>query len=195
MPEELSPIQGELLLTMAREAIAQKLSIDWPDSGSNLSNPVERDFLTRKQGVFVTLHKKGQLRGCIGTIEPVSDIGTAVCDNARFAAFRDSRFDSLQHQEFDAIDIEVSVLSVPEPLDYDSPEQLVTRLTPYRDGVVLKKGFRKATFLPQVWEQLPSVSQFLSQLCLKAGLAGNAWETQVLEVSVYRVQSFGELPS
>ena len=199
MPEELSQHQGDLLLVMAREAIAKKLPLptEWSGSGDRPNRPwqVDTEFLTRKQGVFVTLHKKGRLRGCIGTIEPVSAIGEAVCDNARFAAFQDSRFTPLTSEEFDRIDIEVSILSVPEPMAFRTPEELVAALTPFRDGVVLKKGGQRATFLPQVWEQLPTAQQFLSQLCLKAGLSETAWREDDLEVSVYRVQSFGELSS
>lgn len=193
MPEDVSQVQGQLLLAMARGAIAEKLPVEW--SGPETDRKLDKGFLALKRGVFVTLHKKGRLRGCIGTIEPVSSIGEAVCENARYAAFKDSRFSPLKPEEFCDIDIEISLLSLPEPLAFSSTEDLTAALVPHRDGVVLKKGTRRATFLPQVWEQLPTAPEFLTQLSLKAGLTGQAWKDDGLEILVYRVQSFGELSS
>lgn len=190
MGEKITLEQGQFIAAMARAAIAEDLSLPVP--GPEWPQSFDRAVLQEKKGVFATLHKNGRLRGCIGTIEPVSILKEAVCENARAAAFRDSRFAPLTAEEFPEIDIEVSVLTTPRPLDYEGPSDLISRLVPGKDGVVLKKGFRKATFLPQVWEQLPTAREFLSQLCMKAGLAADAWEITPLEISTYRVQCFRE---
>jgi len=88
--------------------------------------------------------------------------------------------------------IEVSVLTAPQPLDFDGPEDLIRKLRPHIDGVIIEHGWNRATFLPQVWEQLPSPEEFLSHLCYKAGLPGNAWRWPDLEVSIYQVEEFAE---
>ena len=108
------------------------------------------------------------------------------------AAFRDPRFRPLQPDEVAQVKIEVSVLTEPIPLRYKGKEDLLSQLKPGVDGLIIKKGYHQATFLPQVWEQLPQKEAFLSQLCLKAGLDGDAWEKGDLEVSVYQVQAFEE---
>ncbi len=193
MPDRtISDNQGNALIAIAREAIAKDLGLSGTLSPADTDGMGNRDYLCEKRGLFVTLHKKGQLRGCIGNIEPVSSIREALPENARAAAFKDSRFSPLTKEEFREIEIEISLLSAPVPLEYDGPDELTRLLVPYRDGVVLKKGYQRATFLPQVWEQLPDVGQFLSHLCMKAGLLSNAWQTEALDISVYRVQSFEE---
>jgi len=195
MPDRISDNQGKGLLTLARRAIAQELGIfaaHGQQAGSGAAGPGDRSILKEKRGLFVTLYKQGQLRGCIGSIEPVASIGKALDENARAAAFRDSRFSPLQQEEFHEIDIEISLLSPPMVLGYETPADLVRLLVPHRDGVVLKKGGRRATFLPQVWEQLPTPEPFLSHLCMKAGLSSDAWQTGPLDIFVYRVQSFEE---
>jgi AmmeMemoRadiSam system protein A len=123
----------------------------------------------------VTLTKAGELRGCIGYIEGVKPLYQAVIDNAANAALRDPRFPAVGPEELDDIRVEVSVLSRPEPLSYDDPDELLGRLVPGRDGIILRKGMCQATFLPQVWKQLPDKKQFLRRLALKAGLAGDGW--------------------
>ena len=195
MPDRISDNQGQGLIAQARNAIAQELGLIASNGAQDYTRrggAVDYDLLHEKRGLFVTLHKLGQLRGCIGTIEPVSCLGEALAENARAAAFRDSRFPPLTEEEFHEIDIEISLLSPPQRLEYDGPDDLARVIIPGRDGVVLKKGFQRATFLPQVWEQLPTVEAFLSHLCMKAGLSKGAWQTDPLEISVYRVQSFEE---
>ena len=112
--------------------------------------------------------------------------------NALNAAFHDPRFAPLSEQEFDRVRIEVSVLTAPRPLAFADGEDLVRKLRPKLDGVIVRKGYTSATFLPQVWEQLPRAEDFLSHLCLKAGLARDAWKHPGLEVSAYQVQYFEE---
>ena len=115
-----------------------------------------------------------------------------VRDNARNAAFHDPRFSPLGKRELDALQIEVSVLSEPVPLAYTDADDLLARLRPGIDGVIIKKGSASATFLPQVWEQLPQPEPFLSHLCAKAGLPAEQWRKGDLKVRVYQVQYFEE---
>lgn len=180
--------QGQILLRMARQSIGEKLGI--------ASGPREEEgdmaFLDNKQGLFVTLHKQGALRGCIGSIEPIKPLRQGICENALFAAFNDNRFPPLDPEEFYEVDIEVSLLSIPEPLGFTTPDELVAGLKPGIHGVIIKHGGSGATFLPQVWEQLPGCEQFLGQLCLKAGLCSTAWKDEALTVHTYEVLSFAE---
>ncbi|MDD9304334.1 MAG: AmmeMemoRadiSam system protein A [Desulfobacter sp.] len=189
MTGQLCQGEGRLLLKMARASIGEKLGIqscDPKDGDQDLG------FLKEKRGLFVTLHKKGHLRGCIGTIEPVKPLGSGICENAVCAAFKDYRFPPLTEDEFSCMDIEISLLSIPEMLEYKSPEDLVQRLVPGRDGVIVEKAGCRATFLPQVWEHLPLCDAFLSQLCTKAGLGADAWQKEDLTIYTYGVQSFAE---
>jgi len=174
---------------MARETIGEKLGI----AGTRRRDD-DTAFLNNKQGLFVTLHKQGALRGCIGSIEPVKPLGESICNNALFAAFSDTRFSPLTVEEFHEVDIEVSLLSVPQPLEFTTPEELVAQLKPGIHGVILKKGGAGATFLPQVWEQLPGCEDFLGRLCMKAGLSSTAWKKERLAVHTYEVQCFAEVP-
>lgn len=186
MEHEITAKQGRLLLKLARYEIGSRLGYDLPEPVLEASIPKE------KKGAFVTLKLDGKLRGCIGTIEPISPLEECVRRNSVAAAFSDSRFEPLTAGEFDDLSLSVSVLSSPRPLDYDGPQELREALRPHIDGVILKLGSRSATFLPQVWEQLPSVEQFLSQLCLKAGLAGETWKRERVDISTYQVQHFSE---
>ena len=180
--------QGRMLLKMARAGIAEELGVSVDTAQIDL----EASFLEIKMGLFVTLHKNGTLRGCIGIIEPDGPLKTRVPEIARLAAFKDSRFAPLARDEFDQVDLEISLLSPPEKLEYGTAKELLQRLVPFKDGVIIKKASRRAIFLPQVWDQLPDVKSFLSQLCLKAGLDADEWEDGSLTVHTYRVHSFSE---
>lgn len=183
--------EGLALLRLARASIAGKFRKHDVDV-KPIPHGISQGVLDRKQGVFVTLHQQGKLRGCIGNIEPVKTLGAGVRENALHAAFQDSRFSPLTQDELDAVDIEISILTVPVKMAYKTPQELVSKLVPGVDGVILEKNHHRATFLPQVWEQLPTPQAFLSQLCIKAGLAGHAWEKGDLTIHTYQVQSFGE---
>ena len=150
------------------------------------------DNLLEKKGCFVTLTLGGQLRGCIGNIFPELPLAKAVVQNARSAALEDTRFSPVTPEELDKIAIEVSILSVPSLLNFTSPEELLRKLESHRDGVVLSIGKRRATFLPQVWEQLPDATEFLSHLAVKAGLTGAAWRDPETQIMTYRVEAFQE---
>ena len=149
--------------------------------------------ILREQGAsFVTLTKRGQLRGCIGTLKPYRLLVEDVCEHAVDAATQDYRFPAVTPDELADISIEVSLLTKPEPLDYTDPDDLLARLRPGIDGVVLKDGFRRATFLPQVWEKITSPSEFLGHLCTKMGAPADMWRHKKLKVLVYQVEEFHE---
>jgi hypothetical protein len=143
---------------------------------------------------FVTLTKAGELRGCIGHLRAVEPLYRAVMDNARSAALRDTRFLPVKPEELGDLSIEISVLTEPRPLSFRSPEELLARLRPREDGVILSIGGRTATFLPQVWEQIPDKREFLAHLARKAGCGPSDWQSPGADVSVsvYRVEAFHE---
>ncbi|HKJ99166.1 MAG TPA: AmmeMemoRadiSam system protein A [Desulfotignum sp.] len=182
---------GNLLLALARYSIAQKLGVTENVPAPDLSE-IPDTLLNEKRGVFVTLHKNGQLRGCIGNIAPEKSVLEGVKENAVSAAFKDTRFAVLTKEELAHIDIEVSLLTPPEKMQFSQTREMLDQLTPFEDGVIVEKDHRRATFLPQVWEQLPDREAFLSQLCLKAGCDPDAWQTGDLNVYTYQVQSFAE---
>ncbi len=148
--------------------------------------------LTEPKGCFVTLTEHGQLRGCIGHILPQAPLYQAVLDTARSAALHDTRFLPVRPEEIKDLEIEVSVLTVPQPLTFSSWQDLLSKLQPHRDGVILKIGLRMATYLPQVWEQIPDKEAFMTSLAQKAGCQGDAWKTQPAEVLIYHVEAFKE---
>ena len=176
------------LLRLARSVIEGKLRDGQsPPPPSDLS-----PALSEKRGCFVTLHAGNALRGCIGTIEPVKPLVEAVVENAMNAAFRDPRFPPLRENEVSQIELEISVLTVPEPLSFSDGEALLSLLKPGVHGVILEKGWQRSTFLPQVWEQLPDPQQFLSHLCRKAGLGGDCWQKSDITVKTYEAFYFSE---
>jgi AmmeMemoRadiSam system protein A len=111
------------------------------------------------------------------------------------AALRDQRFEPVQPAELAGLNIEISILSAPQPLAYAGPDDLLRRLRPGVDGVVLSDGRRRATFLPQVWSRLPQPEQFLSRLCEKLGTRPDAWRAGRLHVAVYQVIEFADHPA
>ena len=147
---------------------------------------------TEAKGCFVTLTKRGELRGCIGYILPQGPLYRAVVENARNAALRDPRFPAVSPGEVDQLEIEISVLTEPLPLFFSSPEDLLRKLQPGADGVVLQIGGRGATYLPQVWEQIPDKVEFLNNLAEKAGCDPSAWREPGASVLIYHVESFKE---
>ncbi|MBF0142782.1 MAG: AmmeMemoRadiSam system protein B [Magnetococcales bacterium] len=151
----------------------------------------ERPGLSRQGACFVTLTQGGALRGCIGTLVAHRPLAVDLLGNAVSAAVRDPRFPPLTADDLAGVQIEVSLLSEPVPLPHDSPEELLRALKPGIHGVILARGGRRATFLPQVWEQLPDPRLFLEHLCRKAGLPDDAWR-QGVEVSVYTVEKSKE---
>jgi AmmeMemoRadiSam system protein A len=183
-----SPETRRTLLRLARAALEQAVR-----QGKHLDPPADMPAgLREKKGSFVTLTKHGQLRGCIGNIYPDLPLVEAVSTNAYRAALNDPRFLPVTSEELSTISVEVSVLSVPHPLAFGSPTELLSKLRPHTDGVVLKVGLRRATFLPQVWEKLPTPSEFLDHLAAKAGLSPQAWREPGTEILIYHVDAFTE---
>lgn len=185
--ERLTEEEGKLLLRIARETIRTRLFGGKVDMPHDLPQS-----LKEKKGTFVTLTIEGRLRGCIGHILPTEPLVEGVVENAINAAFRDPRFPPLSKEEFERIRIEVSVLTTPKKLAYKDYKDLLKALRPNMDGVIIRKGINQATFLPQVWEQLPSKEEFLTHLCIKAGLSPEEWKKGTLEVETYQVQAFHE---
>ena len=185
----LSKEEGKYLLEVARKTIKNRLfelkkaQINWKDMP---------EIFQKRLGTFVTINIEGNLRGCIGHIIPRETLIEGIKVNAINAAFRDPRFHPLTEDEFDRIEIEISILTPPKELPYTDAEDLLKKLRSGIDGVIIKKGFYEATFLPQVWDQLPKKEEFLSHLCLKAGLSADSWKTEKLQVSTYQVQAFEE---
>ena len=189
MNEKLTLEEQKTLLRIAREAIEHRVK------GKKLP-PVETTSLTQtiqEQGAsFVTLAIGGQLRGCIGTLEAHQPLADDVREHAVAAAFEDPRFPPLREDELSRIQIEVSRLTRPVPLEYKDADDLISKLRPHIDGVILKDGLRRATFLPQVWEKLPNPSEFLDNLCYKMGMAHQHWRNKHLDVLTYQVEEFHE---
>jgi AmmeMemoRadiSam system protein A len=185
----LAPQDRQALLKLARKTIIrQARGQGLPDVDLDA---VSED-LRRDAACFVTLTKHGQLRGCIGSLEARQPLVLDVRDNAIGAAFRDPRFPPVSAGEVGDLHVEISVLSHPEPLDYDGAEDLIAKLRPGIDGVVIERGWNRATFLPQVWEKLPDPHQFLQHLCLKAYLPADAYKRSGLDVYTYQVEEFEE---
>lgn len=160
--------RGPTLLTLARGTIGEAFG------EAPLPLPPET-WLQEPGSTFVTLTSKGELRGCVGSLTAHKPLAEDVAFNARAAAFQDSRFSPLTRFEFPHIEIEVSLLSAPETIPFDSELHLLQQLRPQVDGVILEYGWWRSTFLPQVWEQLPEPSAFLANLKLKAGLPRDFW--------------------
>jgi len=141
--------------------------------------------------VFVTLKKSGALRGCIGTLEADDPLAIAVAKCAVGAALRDPRFPPLEVAELHGVRISISVLERPRPLAVMDREELLATLRPGQDGLLLESGRHRATFLPQVWEQLPEPEQFFAHLLKKAGLAADHWSDE-LRFQRYGSTNFSE---
>ncbi len=144
-----------------------------------------------KRASFVTLHLHHHLRGCIGTLEAWRSLIVDVAENAYAAAFEDPRFAPLSAEEFPDLEISISILSPSEPIVFSSEEDLLQKIRPGIDGLILNEARRRSTFLPAVWENLPNPKDFLEQLKLKAGLPENYWSDS-LQVSRYTVQEIKE---
>ncbi|WP_446011958.1 AmmeMemoRadiSam system protein A [Candidatus Electrothrix sp.] len=187
----LTDPQKKILLRLARQTIEEEL-------GQQATDPVaEKDLddpeLRQRCGVFVTLNINGMLRGCIGSLLGLEPLTAGVRRNAINAALRDNRFPLLTVDELADITIEISVLTPPQNLEYTDSIDLINRLQPGVDGVILKaSGGAGATFLPQVWEQLPEPETFLRNLCIKAGLPADSWQHGELTVQTYQASHFNE---
>ncbi|MGA2855078.1 MAG: AmmeMemoRadiSam system protein B, partial [Verrucomicrobiota bacterium] len=189
VPENYAAQERKFLLDLARTTLARVATNGSLPEVSAKDAPLK---LAVTKACFVTLTENGELRGCIGHILPQEALYQAVVDNARNAATRDPRFQPVRPDEVNKIKIEISVLTEPQPLNFNSPEDLLNKLQPGEDGVVLQIGSRGATFLPQVWEQIPDKVEFLNHLAQKAGCAPDDWRGRNVSVSIYHVEAFAE---
>jgi AmmeMemoRadiSam system protein A len=164
--------RGPILLMLARNTIAQTL-------GERTRPHADPDWLDEPGATFVTLTQHGALRGCVGSLEAERALRADVSANAYAAAFRDSRFAPLNLHEYPYTDIELSLLSPLEAIEFASEEQAFDELRPGMDGVVFECGLHRSTFLPQVWRQFPEPRLFLAHLKQKAGLPAGFWSPEV----------------
>jgi AmmeMemoRadiSam system protein A len=184
----LSGPERRSLLLLARSVIAAELLQE-----AKVVRPAQvSGTLLARCGCFVTLYMSRALRGCIGNIEATRSLIESVEENAVNSAFKDPRFPPLRASELPAVRIEISVLSVPQELTYHGADDLLDKLIPGIHGVIITKNWHSATFLPQVWQQLPGKDSFLENLCLKAGLEKTSWQEGDLSVRVYKVEHFSE---
>ena len=190
MINQLTDGEKQTLLRLAREAMEHAVR------GKKLP-PLDNNSLTprlREDGAsFVTLTINGNLRGCIGALEAHQPLAEDVREHAVAAALEDPRFRPVDETELSRIKLEVSRLTAPYPLEYSSSEELRAKLRPHVDGVILKDDYRRATFLPQVWEKIPDADDFLDHLCTKMGAKPNLWQSMKLQVYVYQVEEFHEM--
>ena len=189
MDRQLTERERKLLLKLARESIEDTILGNQLKALASYNFPVR---LFEKGATFVTITQMGNLRGCIGAIEPVLPIVEDVRHHAISAASSDYRFHPVQVDELVHIRIEISRIFPIEVIIYDSPEELTRIIRPFVDGIILSDGVRRATFLPQVWQKLPEVDEFLSSLCLKLGAQADLWRRKRIEVYRYEVEKFVE---
>lgn len=178
--------QERLLLQLAEASIRHGLAHGRP-LAPELS---EYEPALREPGAsFVTLKREGELRGCIGSLSAHRPLVDDVAQNAYSAAFSDPRFYPLEASELRGLEMSISVLGKAEPVQFVSERALLEQLRPGVDGLILEEGYRRATFLPAVWEQLPAAQDFLHHLKLKAGLPVNYW-SETVRISRYSTHSF-----
>jgi len=182
--DDYGDAHGRTLLRLARGAIREAL-------GAGTRPQACDAWLADHRATFVTLRQNGELRGCIGSLAPRRPLATDVAENARAAALSDPRFAPLAVHELEVTEIEVSLLSVPERVAFDDRDDLFARITPGVDGIVLSAAGRRATFLPQVWEDLPSHETFFAHLMHKAGLPHD-YPLDRCEIERYTVRKWTE---
>lgn len=183
MPES----KGMILLPIARSVIAETL-------GMSCEANEGATWLQDKAACFVTLMQNDKLRGCIGTLEAHRTLLDDVKHNANAAAFHDTRFSPLTSEELDITEIEISLLSAMQALQFSNEQEALAQLQPGVDGVVFEFAQHRSTFLPQVWQQLPDTGAFIAHLKTKAGLPADFWSDDV-RLSNYTVSKWKERDS
>jgi AmmeMemoRadiSam system protein A len=187
--QPLTEAEKMILLRLARQTIERVVN------GQSLP-PLKLDdysALLRENGAsFVTLTEDNDLRGCIGALETYQPLVQDVCEHAASAALDDYRFQPVTPREVSRLKIEISRLTTPQPFIYSQPAELITGLHPNIDGVIIRDGLHRATFLPQVWQKLPDPQSFLAHLCQKMGAPANLWQRKPLQVFIYQVEEFHE---
>lgn len=175
---------GTTLLQLARDAITAQF-------GQTATAPVDLPELHKMGASFVTLTQHEELRGCMGSLEAWRPLQLDVEENARNAAFRDPRFKPLTEEELPVTRLEVSLLTGVEPMTFNSEADALGQLRPEIDGVIFIAGRHRSTFLPQVWAQLPSPTDFMAHLKQKAGVSAKYWGADV-QLERYTVQKWRE---
>jgi uncharacterized protein len=182
---------NDIVIALAKAAIL--VALNQPED-FDLENALKAHPLLEKKGAaFVTINKEPneQLRGCIGSLQAYRPLYEDIIHNAQAAALRDPRFLPLSVEELEQIKIEVSILSEPQQLHYETIDDLKRKIVPFQDGIVLHLHGKQATYLPQVWEQLPKFEDFFSSLCMKANLSSDCL-SQHPEISTYTVKKYKE---
>ncbi len=189
--KKLDVKEQRFLLALARKSIEYYLK-----NGKQMvldPKDVPSKRLIEDGACFVTLYKNGGLRGCIGTLEAHRPLVMDVIDNAVCSAFGDPRFPEMRGDELPLVKISISFLTPPEKFPVKDEKDLLSRLDPKKHGLIIQKGYARATFLPVVWEELPDKTEFLRHLCMKAGLNPDEWkDTRSMKFFVYEAQEFGE---
>jgi len=180
----VSDEQGLALVALARETILHELG------GPKPARPAGKRF-EEPAATFVTVTREGRLHGCIGSIAPRRSLADDVEENAVAAAFMDPRSSAFREEWIPEMGVEVTVLGPLEPIRFTGEEDLLGKIVPHEDGLVLRWGHFRGTFLPQVWESLPEPRIFLDELKNKAGLPRDFWAGDV-EVFRFRVQKWGD---
>ena len=190
MKEELTQTERQQLLSLARHTVAAAASqMPLPEIDPGQFSP----RLFEQGASFVTLTRaNGDLRGCIGALEAYQPLVMDVREHAAAAAMDDYRFFSVEPGEVGRLHIEISRLTPFQELEYTNPADLPGLLHPGVDGVILRDGNHRATFLPQVWEKLPDPEIFLANLCEKMGAPPNYWRQKKFLVQIYQVEEFPE---
>jgi AmmeMemoRadiSam system protein A len=186
-PDLLTPEQGQTLVRLARQALEQAIRHAPVPAGAPPLDP----RLKEPGATFVTLTIRGALRGCIGSPQAHLPLAEDVQENAIRSATGDPRFPPVTARELDSIDIEVSVLTPPRPLDCP-PVERPQRVRPGVDGLLLVSNYARGLLLPQVWEKIPDPVDFLEILSQKAGLSRRAWLRSETELLTFQVQAFHE---
>ena len=176
------------LLDLARASIQYGLEHGNPIAVTLGNYPAH---LQEQRACFVTLQIDHQLRGCIGSLEAHRPLVEDVADNAYAAAFRDPRFAPVSEMEYPQLQYHISVLNPPEPMSFASEPDLLKQIRPGIDGLVLSDRGYRGTFLPSVWESLPTAQEFLAHLKQKAGLPSDYW-SDTLRVDRYTVENIEE---
>ena len=183
----LTDVDKKELLSLARQSITHAVQ------GRSLPDVNLKDVsagLREPGAAFVTLTKRGDLRGCIGSLEACQPLVLDVIEHAADAAINDYRFTPVRANELTDIEVEISVLTAPRKIEYTDAEDLRQLIRPGKDGVVIRDGIRRATFLPQVWQQLPQMDDFMGHLCRKMGASADYWKKHHLDISLYQVIEF-----
>jgi AmmeMemoRadiSam system protein A len=181
MNKTFSEEDRKFLIKLAKDSVESFVKTGKKINANDVSESLKENL-----ACFVTIYKDGELRGCIGTIEPYDILSKSVIENAISAASRDMRFNPIEEDELKDLTYEVSILTCPEKIEFSSKEELFEKIR--GKGMTIEKGYYRSTYLPQVWEHFVSEADFLTSLCRKAGLSGSEWknlEKSGIRFSVY----------